>query len=295
MTHRSIRKAALIVMASVSAVALAGCISTGPKNIERAPEEVPTPAATETAGAPGPDDLIVRTADTELHLESLTEEAGYEDMPDGTPAISGDELYVFVRQDGWMLYAEQRGGDPVGCGPESREPEVTDLGNGWWKISNRSAAGTYALWLIAGSGPSLPFGGTVGASRAYVEWTTKTDVDEPAASYLDITAYPDGSDGSVTLGLLGVETPLTAVKATVTLEGSDGEATVELFTPAWACDQPGDLTLHAPLTAAQVTALGDPDDLSYTVELYLDGVTYTSSGPTNTASAPEPDWTPTLP
>lgn len=81
----------------------------------------------------------MRTADTELHLESLTEEAGYEGMPDGTPAISGDELYVFVRQDGWMLFAEQRGGDPVGCGPERREPEVTDLGNGWWKVSNRSA------------------------------------------------------------------------------------------------------------------------------------------------------------
>lgn len=88
--------------------------------------------------------LIVRTADTELHLESLTEEAGYEGMPDGTPAISGDELYVFVRQDGWMLFAEKRGGDPVGCGPERREPEVTDLGNGWWKASNRSAAGSAA-------------------------------------------------------------------------------------------------------------------------------------------------------
>lgn len=155
-------------------------------------------------GCPEPDDLIVRTADTELHLESLTEEAGYGGMPDGTPTISGDELYVFVRQDGWMLFAEQRGGDPVGCGPERREPDVTDLGNGWWKVSNRSAAGTYALWLNAGSGPGLPFGGTVGASQAYVEWTTKTDVDELAASYLDITAYSDGSDGSVTLGILGV-------------------------------------------------------------------------------------------
>ncbi|SDH35718.1 hypothetical protein [Microbacterium sp. 77mftsu3.1] len=293
MTHRTIRRAAAVVALVSGSIALAGCISLGPKDINDAPASVPHPTATKTAGAPGADDLIVRTADTELRLESLPEEAGYEGMPDGAPALTGDELYVFVRQDGWMLFAEQRGGDVVGCGPDLAEPEVTDLGDGWWKVTNRSEADTYALWLHAGSGPGLPMGGTVGASQAYVEWTTETAFDVPATSALDITTYGDADGLSITLSLSDVDTPLTAVKATITAVGDTGSVETELSIPDWACDQPGDLTLHAPL--AQEKLNGISEVTGYTAELYLDGTTYTATGDINTAASAEPKWSPALP
>ena len=293
MTHRTTRRTAAIVALIAGSIGLAGCISLGPKNIDDAPASVPHPTATEFAGTPSEDDLIVRTGDTELRLESLPEEAGYEGMPDDTPALAGDELYVFVRQDGWMLFAEQRGGDVAGCGLDQKEPEVTDLGGGWWKVANRSEADTYALWLYAGSGPGLPMGGTVGASQAYVKWTTETAFDVPATSALDITTYGDADGLSATLSLFDIDTPLTAVKATVTVVGDAGRIETNLFTPAWACDQPGDLTLHAPLTQKQLDDIGELT--GYTAELYLDGTTYTASGKVNTAASAEPQWTPALP
>lgn len=293
--HRATRGAAVAAIV-VGSTALAGCISTGPKDIDDAPDDVPSPVATETAGTPGADDLVVRSGDTELRLESLPQEAGGSGIPDDAPELTGDDLYVFVRQDGWMLFAEQRGGDVVGCGFDTAEPEVTDLGEGWWKVANRSEADTYALWLTAASGPGLPLGGTVGSSQAYVRWIAPTPHDVPARSALDITAYPDAADGSVTLSLWDLDTPLTAVKATVTIDGEDAESIdVPLSIPDWACDQPGDLTLAGSLSAAQIAKLGANGAFEYTVELYLDGSTYAAEGDGDTASSAEPMWSPALP
>lgn len=279
----------------VGSTALAGCISTGPKVIEDAPDGVPSPVETQTAGTPAPDDLIVRIGDKELRLESLPPEAGDSGIPDDAPALTGDDLYVFVRQDGWMLFAEQRGGDVVGCGFNTAEPEVTDLGEGWWKVANKSEAGTYALWLTAASGPGLPWGGTVGSSQAYVRWTAPTTHDVPATSALDITAYPDAEDGSVTLSLWDLDTPLTAVKATVTIDGEGAKSIdVPLSIPDWACDQPGDLTLAGSLSASQIAALGTNGEFDYTVELDLDGTTYAAEGDGVMTSSVEPVWSPAL-
>jgi len=295
MLNLAVRSVAAVAALLVGTIALSGCISTGPKNLDDAPDGVPSPVATEVAGFPALDDLIVRTADTELRLESLPEEAGYAGMPDDVPAITGDDLYVFVRQDGWMLFAEQRGGDVVGCGPDLSEPEITDLGKGWWKVANRSEADTYALWLQAGSGPGLPIGGTVGSSQAYVRWTTTTTFDVPVTSSLDVTASPDGEGGSVELHLRDVTSPLTAVAATIALRGEGGGVDLQLAIPDWACDQPGDLTLFSRLSPSQMATLGEDGAVDYDVELVLDGTTYTASGRADGASSAEPTWTPGLP
>ncbi len=295
MTHRTTRQTAAVVTLTAGSIALAGCISLGPKIIDNAPAGVPHPTSTKSAGTPSEDDLIVRTAGTELRLGSLPDEAGGEGMPDDTPALTGDDLYVFVRQDGWMLFAEQRGGDVAGCGLDQREPAISSLGDGWWKVSNRSYADTYALWLYAGSGPGLPIGGTVGSSQAYVKWTIETTFDAPAISALDVTTYGDAKGLSLTLSLFDVEAPLAGATATVTLLGPDGGLDTELTVPDWACDQPGDLTLAARATEDQLATLGDPDEFDYTVELRMGGVTYTASGPVTTSASAEPVWTPALP
>ncbi|MFL0565277.1 hypothetical protein ACH0CG_05940 [Microbacterium sp. 179-I 1D1 NHS] len=263
--------------------------------MEDRPDGVPSPASTEIAGSPAPDDLIVRTADTELRLESLPEEAGYEGMPDDIPAITGDDLFVFVRQDGWMLFAEQRGGDVVGCDMDVSEPEITDLGKGWWKVANRSEADTYALWLQAGSGPGLPIGGTVGWSQAYVRWTTTTTFDVPATSSLDVTRNSDGDGGSVELHLHDLTTPFDAVKASVALRGAGQDVDLDLSVPDWACDQPGDLTLFSRLSPEQMSTLGADDAVDYDIGLLLDGTTHTARGTVREASSAEPKWAPALP
>jgi len=295
MSNQAAGRAAAILAVAIGTIALSGCISLGPKTVDDTPDGVPSPASTETAGSPAPDDLIVRTADTELRLDSLPEEAGYEGMPDDVPAITGDDLYVFVRQDGWMLFAEQRGGDVVGCGMDVSEPEITDLGKGWWKVANRSEADTYALWLQAASGPGLPIGGTVGSSQAYVKWTTETTFDVPATSSLDLTRNSDGDGGSVELHLRDLTTPLNAVKATVALRGGEESVDLPLSIPDWACDQPGDLTLFSRLSPEQMATLGTDDAVDYDVELFLDGTTYTAAGTVDAASSAEPTWTPALP
>lgn len=266
MLNLAVRSVAAVAALLVGAIALSGCISTGPKNLDDAPDGVPSPVATEVAGFPALDDLIVRTADTELRLESLPEEAGYAGMP-----------------------------DDVGCGPDLSEPEITDLGRGWWKVANRSEADTYALWLQAGSGPGLPIGGTVGSSQAYVRWTTTTTFDVPATSSLDVTASPDGEGGSVELHLRDVTSPLTAVAATIALRGEGGGVDLQLAIPDWACDQPGDLTLFSRLSPSQMATLGEDGAVDYDVELVLDGTTYTASGSADGASSAEPTWTPGLP
>lgn len=295
MSDRAVGKAAAIAAVGIGALALSGCISPGPKTVNDAPDGVPRPVSTEIAGSPVPDDLIVRTADTELRIESLPAEAGNEGMPDEVPAITGDDLYVFVRQDGWMLFAEQRGGDVVGCGVDVSEPEITDLGKGWWKVANRSDADTYALWLQAASGPGLPIGGTVGSSQAYVKWTTKTTFDVPASSSLDVTRDANGEGGSVELHLRDLATPSNAVKATVALRGAGEDVDLELSIPDWACDQPGDLTLFSRLSPGQMSTLGTDDPIDYDVKLFLDGTAHTASGAVREASSADPRWAPALP
>lgn len=282
----------LLAALALLALTVSGCAV--PHSLDAsAPAGVPSPTATQQIGSPGKDDLVVRYGGTELRLESLPDDAYYTAAPDGSPFVAADELYVFVRPAGWWFSAEQRGED-VGCGPHAYEPVVTDLGGGWHKVTRVGPAGDYDLWLSGASGPGLPIGGTVGASHSFLKWQTQTSTELEKIAALDVTRGIDG-DGSVSLWLYELGATPESVEATVTLRGPSGETiTVRPTTPDWACDQPGDLTLAAPLTGDQETAIGE-EGIDYTVDLVLDGVTYTASGEARTSQSNDLAFTPALP
>lgn len=123
---------------------------------------------------------------------------------------------MFARQSGWSLWAEQRGEDS-GCGPETFEPVVTDLGGGWHRVTPVGPAGEYDLWLNAASGPGLPLGGTVGATQSFV---TAADGSQATAE-LAVPTWACDQPGDVTLSA-----DVDAEAARVLADG--GTFTVEL-------------------------------------------------------------------
>lgn len=150
------RTAVALAILLVPAAILSGCAT--PHQLSATPPSgVPTPTATATQGGPDADALVVRDATTELHLESITIDMNTSNGPIPTETLTGDALYVFVRQAGWTLDASQYvGPGDYACSSWHTTPTVDDLGGGWWRVQPGGPAGDYAVHLTAGSGPGLP-------------------------------------------------------------------------------------------------------------------------------------------
>ncbi len=287
-SHRRLTAAGALL--AFTGLTLAGCAI--PASIDRAPDAVPKPAATQAIGTPGEDDLIVRYGDTELRVEDLGEAAYYDPAPVGAPVIDSDDVYVFVRPAGWTFFAEQRGVDN-GCGALTYEPETTELGDGWYKVTPVGEAAEYDLYLTAGSGPGLPLGGTVGAARAVAKWQTTKSTDVEASAWIDVAAFPD-EEGYVRVGVADLPEHPETMTASATLTSGGKTVKVDLMPPDWACDRVGDLTLDAVLTDDEAKIL-EGEDHTFTVELVLDGVAHTATGSTGSPYYNELSFTPALP
>lgn len=282
-----------LAVAAVSVALLTGCAA--PHSVDATPPDgVPTPDAT-AAFDVGEDEnfLVVRAGTEEIRLGDSEVAYMFEPAPADIPAIASDEVYVFVRPAGWTLDVAQLEDVSGGCGYRTLEPETTDLGGGWWKTTPVGAPGEYTMRISAGSGPGLPFGGEVGATSAYVRWTTSTGTAIPATAGLDVSIFP-GEPGRISVTAERMSITPASIAATATVTDDEGvSSTVTLATPDDICVQPGDLFLEGDMAAGERDAIDD-HSYAYDVTLTLDGVTYRATGNTATNHSAL-EFTPALP
>lgn len=286
------------LLALVVGIAVAGTVAgcAAPNSLSApAPSGVPAPTRTESFEQSGEgEQLVVRSGETELHVESMDAAVNLGPVPADLPAVVADDIYVFVRPAGWTLTAMQFTGDPYECGERSIEPEQRDLGGGWWAIRPLGPQGEYTLLLTAGSGPGLPLGGEVGAASAYLALETRTDrALPPPAATLDVSAIE--GEGAVGLYFAGLtESPDTS-SATVTFTTADGATTPVVLAPTADCNLTGELSFSADLGESESNALAD-GPFDYDIELVLDGQTYVAGGVAQDANTiADPTFTPALP
>lgn len=264
----------VLAAAALALVTLTACAT--PHSLDGAKASgVPTPTATSTAGSPGEDALVVRDASSELHLESTPEDLNDEDFASEPQAtVSGDALYVFVRQPGWSLSADQftGAGGVYSCSSWHAETRIDELGDGWWVVRPGEAAGTYKVYLSAASGPGLPLGGKQGESNALLEWETTADgptraeggtvmvggdADETPRLFVDVWNPPQG---------------WTTASGTVTITGSSGDpVTVDLPYERPDCVGGSTVMFNVPLTDDVRRTLGAAP-YAYDLTVTIDGV-----------------------
>jgi len=286
------RAAPVVVLAAV--LALAGCAV--PHSLaDTPPSGVPTPLETRSFGDMGEHFLVVRSGNEELRLASLERPIDDPGLPTDHPDVRGDDLFVFVRPAGWPLWAEQFTGAPYECGERTYEPEVAELGGGWWRVSPIGPAATYTLHLSAGSGPGLPPGGETGSMEALltVETTKNRPTPAPFAS-LDLMVVP-GEESTVTLDISHLAASPSEATATATVTGDGAPVTVQLQSGEFACPPGGSAFLVARMDAAAAAALGD-GPLQYDITLDLDGTSRHATGTIDDGNTPvELRFTPALP
>ena len=243
-------------LVAVATLLLGGC--AGPHSLsDPPPDEVPTPSRTESFGDASEERLVLRAGDAELWLAPLTVSLNDPIRADDYPAVTADDLFVFVRPIGWPLYAEQFTGTPYECGERSWAPDVVELGGGWWRISPVGPAARYMVSLSAGSGPGTPPWGQTGGVEALIN--VDTTVDRPAPSPWASVEFQimEGEESTLILDVSNLTATPAAASATVTVTGEGAPLRLDLLPDEGACPSGGSVTLLNRVGPDVVTSLGD--------------------------------------
>lgn len=288
-----------LVLAALLAVPLTGCGEQGDPETHR-----PDPASGTRAGpvdADRPPPVTLLLPDGAVDLEPWTycwsttcvDGSPGEDLPEaGAPSVVD---FAFPEK-GWEFTATFSEHDVEAC-PRRIDVPVVASGDGRWRLEPAGPAGTWDVELF-GRGD----GGDVATSFT---WTTPAagSLPEEAGGSAAVLADHDGE-----LDSYGVEVAVSDLarhparaSATVTVTGASGRSVTIPTRPQRDCTAAGSLWFTAPESAGRRAAEIGPGPLRYTVELVLDGATYTGRGSWPSGVDPEVAphvplrWTPALP
>lgn len=262
--------------AVVTALTLSACAI--PHSLDNpAPRVVPSPTVTETVGTPSENDLVIRDASHELHLESImihTNSDGSGVEPQGL--VEGDTLFVFVRPAGWTVFADQFTGEGAfSCSAWHTPTVVEQLGGGWWSVTPSASAGTYSVLLDAASGPGLPPGGVSGSSSALLTWKTHTSTD--LAMPTGEVGFSDGEGPTMNVWYAPTPQGWREASSTVTVAGAGGTPlTLEIPHDRSNCVGASEVWFDAELSDEDIATIGG-EPYTYDVTVTIDGVEHRAS------------------
>lgn len=273
------RRSAALPLAVLLLTTLSGC-GSGPGE---PPASAPAPTSTIDAGpvhgdgVPQPGPFIVRYDDTELRLRPYTActNGGCVDGFDPSPPTIGApaELLVAFADAGYEhLEVTQRSGDDE-CRARTIEASVTDVGNGWWRVSPAGPAGDYTISLFAH--------GTAGDAAADLRWTTPHTRPLPdVAATLSLIADHDGIPDSYGVELTVANLPETPreASAAITVTSAGGASHTITGTRITQCTGDGTLRFEAPASEGRAAAALGGFPFEYRVELTIDGEVHTGTG-----------------
>jgi len=299
-------KQLLAAVLMLLAVPLAGCgEAPSPAPAAQASAGGTTSTGSPAAESPNPVDrpppLTLHLASGDLDLEPWTycwTTACVDGVPrDDLADVGGPNAIDFsFPKPGWEFSATFSEHGEHRCKRRITVP-AEPTGAGTWRVNPAGPAGAWDVDLF-GNGP----GGDVITSFT---WTTPTDgtLPGPASGSAGVLADQDGELDSygVEVAVADLASRPRSAQATVTVASADGRSVAFPTRRQPGCWSEGSLWFTAPdRLGRQATSLG-PGPFTYTVELDLDGTTYTGVGewPTDETEDIAPHvpltWTPALP
>ncbi|GAA3942056.1 hypothetical protein [Microbacterium soli] len=253
---------------------LAGCAAD--------PGHAPGPAPTSTTQAgpvhgAGPGPFIIRHDGAELRLmpHTFCSKGGCVDGVDPDPPSIGApaELLVAFPDEGFDELIATQISDGDICTGRTVVAEVSDTGDGWWRVRPAGPAGDYRLSLFAR--------GSAGDAAADLLWTTPEDRPLPdATASLALIADHDGVPDSygVELMVQNLADAPDEAGARITVTTADGASHVVAPARSTECTGEGALLFQASAEEGRRAAELGGFPFDYRVELTIDGRTHIGTG-----------------
>lgn len=202
---------------------------------------------------------------------------------DGAPHLAGpvpsagspEALWFAFSYPGWDF--EHVSFHPVGdeCGARVIDVAAHEVGDRLFRIDPAGLAGDWRVDVFGR-------GADGGDASASVRWTTSTDGAMPAPRAIGALFFDDDGQrvtyGGPTLAIEGLaSTPRTATGTWTVTDASGTSFTVPLTREEQACTRAGAVSLSGPEPSPDRTSRLQGPNLTYTVDVRLERVTYTGT------------------